>query len=979
MSEKQKEKWVGKSLKRREDLRLLIGKGTYVGDINPPNCKHAAILRSPYAHARIKRVDVSKAAAMEGVRGTLTGEEVKKMSKPFPCGVTIPTEYYSCAVDKVRFVGEPVALVIADDRYIAEDALELIEVDYEPLEVVVDIEEAIKPDAPILHDNIGSNIYNHRFFKYGDMDKAFKNADFILKEKYKFPKYGSTPIETYAVISSYNQVSGECTMYSNYQGPFVNHALVSIALGIPENKMRWIVPADIGGGFGTKTGIYPYIALLTLASKKTGLTIKWIEDRREHLLASATGTDRVTYLEAAFKKDGRLIGLKDKVIDNTGGYIRAPEPGCVYRSTGNHTGAYQIRNLEREVMVVGTNKCLTAPNRGYGCQELYFPLERMMDKAAEKLEMDPADIRFVNMIQPDQFPYTTPTGGIYDAGDYPLALKKALEIMDYENMRKMQKDARKEGRYIGIGIATVVDPSVTNIAYVTLGKTIEERMNEHPKSGSGDACVVKMDPLGSITVNATTNPQGQGHETIISQIVADQFGVDPSEIKVIDQIDTNSSYYTITTGSFSSRFASVGTTSVIKCCEKLKKKLFKVAAHLLGVETNQLELKNKIFSVKPKPENFFQKIINKIFGNKSNNKKTIHMRHVAGTAHWNHSALPEGMDVGLYASTCYTMPTSQPPDDKDRVDSSNTYGFIAEVIALEVDPKTCEIKFLKWASVHDAGNILNPMLIEGQVMGSIAHAIGGSLYEEFAYDENGQCLTASFMDYLVPTAMEIPKVDIDHICTPSPFTALGSKGAGESSTMSVPAAIGNAIADALSPLGVEITELPLSPNKIWHLIKEPKAEKRTYTGKESYLKIKETYKFDADQQTVWNLFNSTECLARNLPGCESLIETEPGKFDAVVTIGIAGIKGTYQGVVEIKDPVEPESYQLLGEGGGKPGFVNSESSIKFEADGNKTIVHLDAGVQVGGLIAGVGQRMLGGVTKMMLGQFFKKMAKELKS
>ena len=806
MSGKQKEKWVGKSLKRKEDQRLLIGKGTFVDDIRPPNCKQAAILRSPYAHALIKGIDVSEAVALEGVRGILTGEDVKKMSKPFPCGVTIPTEYYSCAVDKVRFVGEPVAVVVADDRYIAEDALDLIEVDYEPLEAVVDIEETIKPEAPVLHENIGSNIYNHRFFKYGDMDKALKEADFVLKEKYKFPKYGSTPMETYAVIASYNQISEEFTIYSNYQGPFVNHALVSIALGIPENKMRWIVPGDIGGGFGTKTGVYPYIALITLAAKKTGLTIKWIEDRREHLLASATGTDRVTFLEAAFKKDGRLIGLKDKVLDNTGGYIRPPEPACAYRSTGNHTGAYQIRNLEREVMIVGTNKCLTAPNRGYGCQELYFPLERMMDKAAKKLEMDPADIRFVNMIQPDQFPYTTATGGIYDAGDYPRTLKKALEILEYKKMRDMQKNARKEGRYIGIGIATVVDPSVTNIAYVTIGKTIEERASEHPKSGSGDSCVVKIDPLGSITVNATTNPQGQGHETVISQIVADEFGVDPGEIKVVNTIDTNSSYYTITTGSFSSRFASVGSTAVVLACQRVKEKMFKIAAHILEVNTEQLELRNKIFSVKDNPE------------------KTIQMKHVAGTAHWNHSALPEGMDVGLFSSVCYSMPTSKPPDDKDRVNSSNTYGFIAEVIALEIDPKTCEIKFLKWASVHDAGNILNPMLVEGQVMGSVAHAIGGSLYEEFAYDENGQCLTASFMDYLVPTAMEIPKVDIDHIVTPSPFTALGSKGAGESSTMSVPAAIGNAIADALSPLGIEITELPLTPNKIWHLIKQSKAE-----------------------------------------------------------------------------------------------------------------------------------------------------------
>jgi 2-furoyl-CoA dehydrogenase large subunit len=804
MPEKQQGKWVGKGMKRKEDLRLLTGRGCFMDDIRLPNMKYAAILRSPYPHAWIRGMDISQALKVSGVRGVLTGDDVAAMSQPFPVGVPIPPKYYSCAVDKVRYVGEPVAVVVADNRYIAEDALDMIEIEYEPLPVVMDIEEAAEPDAPILHDNIGSNIYSHRFFQYGDMQKAYEDADLVVKGKFLFPKYGSTPIETYGVVASYNPFSEEFVIYNNYQGPFVNHSLVAIALGIPENKMRWIVPTDIGGGFGTKTGLYPYIALIALAAKKTGLTVKWIEDRREHLLASATGTDRVTYMEAAVKKDGTILGLKDKAMDNTGGYIRPPEPGCAYRSTGNHTGAYQIRNLDREVMVVGTNKCLTAPNRGYTCQELYFSVERLVDMVAAELKMDPAEVRFKNFIQANQFPYTTATGGVYDAGDYPKAFQMALDKIDYKKMRKEQQQARKEGRYIGIGLATVVDPSVTNIAYVSLALTPEQRAKGHPKSGSGESVIVKLDPLGRAHVIACTNPQGQGHETVISQIVADELGIHPDDVTVSDVVDTHDRVYTITTGSYSSRFASVGVNAVVAATRKVKEKMKKIAAHLLETNPENIETKEGKFYVKGSPD------------------KSILARHIAGTAHWNQSALPEGMDVGLYASSLLSMPTSQPPDQLDRVDSSNTYGFIAEAVVVEVDPETGQVQFLKWASVHDAGTILNPLLLEGQVMGSIAHALGGSLYEEWAYDENGQCLTASFQDYLVPTAMEIPQVDIGHVETPSPLTALGSKGAGESSTMSVPVAIANAIADALKPLGVTINELPLSPNKIWHLIREAK-------------------------------------------------------------------------------------------------------------------------------------------------------------
>jgi len=803
----EKKKWVGTSYKRKEDMRLLTGRGTFMDDILLPNMKHAAILRSPYAHAKILDVDISEALKAPGVIGVVTGEDVKQESKPYPCGVTIPTKYYTCAVDKVRFVGEPVAVVVAENRYLAEDALDLIEVDYDPLDAVVDIEKAIEPDAPVLHENIGSNVYNHRFFKYGtDWDTLCQEADEVVKWKFNFPKYAGSPIETYGVIATYNAYDKSYVVYNNYQGPFVNHALTAIALGVPENKMRWIIPTDIGGGFGTKTGIYPYCALMAIVAKKTGVTVKWIEDRREHLMASATCTDRVTYIEAAVAKDGKILGLKDKAMDTSGGYIRPPEPGCAYRSTGNHTGAYDIRNLDREVYIVATNKGLTAPLRGYGCQELYFSTERITDMAAARLGMDPAEIRFKNFIQPEQMPYTTATGGYYDVGNYPAAFKKCLDLVEYEKMRAYQEKARAEGRLVGIGLASVTDPSVTNIAYVAIGKTAEERKNERDKSGSGEAAIVKVDPLGGITVICSTNPQGQGHETVISQIVADEFGVHPDQVVVDSVVDSSDRLYSITTGSFSSRFASSGTTAVVRASRQCLEKAKKIAAHLLKVDLEDVVMEDGKFFATGKPE------------------KAIKLRHIAGAAHWNQYDLPEGIDAGLFGTSLWTMPTSRPPDAQDRVNSSNTYGFVAEAIVVEVDKETGEVKFLKWASVHDAGTILNPQIVRGQVLGSIVQAIGGSMYEEQAYDENGQCLTASFADYLCPTAMEMPKVDVDHFESPSVLTALGSKGAGEGSSMSVPPAIGNAIADALAPLGAVVDELPMTPSKIWHLINDAEAQ-----------------------------------------------------------------------------------------------------------------------------------------------------------
>jgi len=786
-----------------------MGKGQFLDDMKLSGMYHAAVLRSPFPHAVIKSVDVSEALKIPGVRGVLTGEDVARMSRPFPQAVDEPLEYYCIAVDRARYVGEGVAVVVAEDRYLAEDALQAIRVDYDPLPAVVDVEKAIEESAPILHPKVGTNLINHRKLRYGDPDTAFAEADVIVGEKYFFPKYSSTPLETFAVIAEYEPAEDIFTVWSNFQGPFTMHPVSAVALKIPENRLRFIIPADIGGGFGIKSSMFPQMVMTALAAKKMGVPVKYIEDRMEHLMSSSSGTDRVTTIELAARKDGTILGIRKKVLDNVGAYLRSPEPACMYRATGNQLGPYTIRNLAWDAYVVMTNKSPTGPNRGYGCQQLYFETERVVDLLAEKLAMDPSEVRRKNLIPKEQFPYSAATGGIYDSGDYLGCLEMALEKANYKKLRQEQERARKEGRLFGIGLATVVDPSVTNIGYITVAYSPEFRSSGkfNPKSGSSETAVVKMDPLGQVSVIINTVPEGQGHETVAGQIVADELTISPDDVRVVSGLDTFTRFWSITTGTYSSRFASVGASAIAMAARRVREKLLKIAAHQLEADEEDLELVKGVIQVKGAPD------------------RKLPIRRVAGLAHWNQGELPEGMEPGIHASYTYNFPVSKAPDDKDRVDSSVTYGFIADVACVEIDPQTGQVEIKKYITVHDCGRILNPMLVEGQIYGSFVHGLGGAFYEEMAYDDSGQYLTGSFIDYMCPTAVESPELDIGHIESPSPFTVLGSKGCGESCTMSVPACLANAVADALKPLGATVNRLPLKPNDIWQLIQDAKTDR----------------------------------------------------------------------------------------------------------------------------------------------------------
>ncbi|HTO10050.1 MAG TPA: xanthine dehydrogenase family protein molybdopterin-binding subunit [Candidatus Binatia bacterium] len=796
--------WIGRSVQRVEDGRLLTGRGTFIDD-HPPvaNACHAAIVRSPHAHARIRGWDVSAALAMEGVVGVITGADVARACKPFGVGVTAPIHYYPTATDKVRFVGEPVAVVVARDRYLAEDAAEAVVVDYEPLPAVVDVEKALEPGAPVLHELVGSNLAGNRRLVYGDPDRAFADAEVIVRERFRFPKYGSTPIETYGIVARWDgPADGVLTIWSNFMGPFIMHPLVARVLGLPENRLRFIVPPDIGGSFGIKSSIYPYLALIGLCAMKLGVPVKWVEDRREHLLASSSGTDRVAWREIAATKDGTVLGMRFKWLDNVGGYIRSPEPGCSFRPTGNFVGPYRFQNLEVDASVVMTNKSLTGPNRGYACGHLYFETERMMDLLADKVGLDPVEIRRKNLIPAQSFPYRTPTGGLYDSGDYQATFDKALAVAKYDELRREQARARAAGRYFGIGLALAVDPSVSNMGYVATALDPQFRAKPEylPKSGAVDSATVKIDPLGRVIAILGTTPQGQGHQTIVSQIVADELGVEPRDVTVVDEMDTFTRVWSISSGTYSSRFGSVGTSAVALAARKLKAKLTEYAAHLMGVTPGEVEFRDGGVH------------------RTSGKAAPYSIKDLAGRAHWNTESLPEGMEPGLSATAVFGFSVAKAVDAEDRVNSSNTYGFIAEVMAVDVDPDTAAIKIVKYVTVHDAGTIINPMIVEGQIYGGALHGLGGALYEELAYDDDGQLLTGTFMDYLVPTASEAPEIEIAHVVSPSPLTTLGSKGLGESSSMTVPAVIANAVSDALKPLGISITELPMTPSRLHALI-----------------------------------------------------------------------------------------------------------------------------------------------------------------
>jgi 2-furoyl-CoA dehydrogenase large subunit len=781
----ERETWVGRALARFEDEALLRGEGRFIDDLDPvPHACHAAILRSPFAHARITSLDASRALALPGVIGVLTGAEVASMSRPFPVGVEGAPESYCAAAEVARYYGEPVAVVVARTRYLAEDALELVDVEYEPLDAVVDAVMAAETDA----------LVSERSFRYGDPEAAFAGATLVVEERFRFPRWSGQPLECYGVVADWNRGTGSLTAWANFQGPFTLHSVAAGALGLPGSKLRLVTPPDSGGSFGIKAAVYAYVVLIGLASKKLGVPVRWTEDRLEHLAAAGASTARVTDLKAGFAADGELVALQYDVIEDVGAYVRAPEPATLYRMHGSLSGAYRVRNVAAHNRVVVTNRSPTTLNRGFGGPQMYFALERTMEIAAGRLGVDPAELRRRNLVQPADFPYRTPSGGLYDSGDYEACLDDVLELCRYAERRAEQAAAREEGRLVGIGVACVVEPSISNMGYITLAQTSEERAAQLPKSGNAEGATVAINPLGGITVRISTTPQGQGHRTAAAQVAADALGVDPAEIDVLADVDTSTSAWTVASGNYSSRFSGVGAGAVHNAATKVAAKLRAIAAGQLDCALDEVELRD---------------------GKAWANGASVSLRRLAGAAHWNPDSLPRGVEVGLHETAFDAAPNLGPPDADDRVASSAAHGFLADVAVVEVDRDTGEVRVVEYATVHDAGRLLNPLLVEGQIRGGFAHGACVALFERVVHDAEGNLLTGTFMDYLCPTAPDLPPLTFAHRETPSPFTTLGSKGLGEGTTMSAPVAIANAVADAL---GVQSVEVPLTPGRVWELM-----------------------------------------------------------------------------------------------------------------------------------------------------------------
>jgi 2-furoyl-CoA dehydrogenase large subunit len=794
---------IGASAKRKEDPRLLSGRWVFVDDIKFPEMVYAAVLRSPYSHARIRRIDVDRCLKLDGVVGVLTGEEVVRISKPFVPwrGNKRDVLRYCLATDKVRCVGDEVAVVAANDRATAEDALELIQVEYEPLKPIVEIVDALKPDAPIIYEEIGSNIIWNDNYSFGDVEGAFKRADLVVKETFRFHRYTSVPLETAGCIAHYERLAGNLTIYTNDQFPGFFFETICNCLGLSGDKLRIVVP-DVGGGFGQKVYLPSYF-FTSLLSIKIGRPVKWIETRRENLAGPVQSADGIFEIELALKNDGTVDGVRIKDYENEGAGLHYVTVHAMLKLS-NIVNGYRVKNVTFEPYSVASNKCPSGANRGIGKPGMVFMFERMLDIGARKLGLSPVEIRLRNFIRPEEFPYVTPSGNVYDSGNYHDSLKTALEEIGYEKLRQEQRNRPVSDKRLGIGIAFGVEPSTVNSAYRWLSarKRMLLDLNKLPMTGSHGGATIKVDPTGKVLVKVGAPSCGQGHETSAAQVVAQELGLPYEDIEVSPMFDTASHPWAGYSGILSNKFSDVDLGAVLGASRRLKEKILAVAAHRLKTDVASLSISGGKMYVGGSLDT------------------GVDLREIARIAYYNVLLLPPGMEPGLEATCMYSNPWANMPDEQGRVRMFNNFPYETHVAVVEVDCKTGKIEILRYLVVSDCGNMINPMIVDGQIHGAALHGISASIYEEFVYDSEGQLLSSTFMDYLKPTTMEAPEIEVHHLVNPSPFTPLGTKGVGEGAAIPAPAAIANAVEDALSDLGVKITELPLSPERVLRLIVE---------------------------------------------------------------------------------------------------------------------------------------------------------------
>ena len=778
-------KFVGQELKLREAVRLVKGEGKYVDDFSPEGLLYMAIYRSPYAHARILKIDVEEARKQEGVVAVLTPSDAALHAKPLKTRLAYPktkiAEHSCLAQEKVRYVGEPIVAVIATSRYQADDALEYVKVNFEKLEAVVDMEAALDPASPLLYEEWGDNMTMHLNFKYSEPVRP--KADQVLRFRIDGHRYTGTPIEARAYLADYNQTEKTLLYYASTQNPHIARTLLADTLGIPENRIRVIMP-DVGGGFGLKHPLYPEELLVCIGSKVTGKPVKWTETRTENLMTMTHAREQRHFIEVDVKNDGKIIALKDRILVDLGVALPSAGPYSAFVTAHFLTGPYKIRNYEYEIIGVTTNKTSYGAYRGFGKADSNYVMERIIDRVARSLNIDPAEARMRNLLDQGDFPYETPTGSLYDSGTYKECMRALLDLIDYPEAKRRKAELERGGskKALGIGVAFSIEPTATSVPASFIS--------------SYDSVNIKVDPSGTVSVNSGAAPQGHGYETVIPQLVADALGVKMEDVFAYHGDTANTPYGL---GSYSSRFAVVLAPAIQSAAQKLKKKMIEGAAFILKEDPGSLVLTDGVLS----------------------SKKTKRVMKISELARKFYTApyeLPPDMEPGLDVTLYYSMKDFDfVPDESGRANIYRAYPFGACAAIIEVDLESGKIAIDKYAIVHDCGTVINPSIVEGQVIGGIAQGIGGALYEEILYDNDGNLLTTTFMDYLIPTANEMPKVILSkRTVTPSPFVPGGFKGVGEIGTIGPEPLLANALEDALGSASVEKT--PLRPEYVRELI-----------------------------------------------------------------------------------------------------------------------------------------------------------------
>ena len=775
------ERMVGSSVRRKEDFRLIQGEGRYSGDILPRDSAVMMVLRSPHAHARIRSVETSAASSLPGVLAVVTGTEFNAT-----CAEQLPiagvrehmkaVSRWPMASGVARYEGEPVAVVVAANAYVAQDALELIVVDYEPLPAVVDCERGLDDDAPVIHEELGTNLCVTSSRNVGEPDAAFDEADGVLSLRVVEPRLVPNAMEPRAVTAAYDRGVGELTLWLSTQAPHMERRATAGVLGVPENKIR-VLSRDVGGGFGAKIDTYPETIMAASLAMRLNRPVRWDGLREEEFTSTIHGRGEVQYVEAAYRNDGKLLALRTKYYTDLGAYSFGGTHGVAETLTpSGAAGAYTVEHLHWEVFGVYTNKMTVGPYRGYGQHATAYAAELVMDGIARDLGLDPAEVRRRNLIPADAFPYRTPTGRLHDSGDYVRGLDRALELAGYNALRDEQTRLRESGQFLGIGIATTVDAS---------GFGPSGSLSVRP---GYETSTVQVDSTGNVTVYTGSSDHGQGHETTFAQIAADELAVPFESVSVIYG-DTH--LIAQGTGTRASRSIVVGGSAVVTASRQVKDKALKLAAALLRTEPEFVELRHGGFFAEDIPDRY------------------VTWRDVAAFS-IGPQPVPEGVERGLEASVYWE------PD-------TYTFPYSANVAVVRVDPDNGHVDLLNFYSVNDFGVLVNPMVVHGQVHGGLVQGIGAAMMEEAVWDGSGPLLTGSFMDYAMPLAKHLPDFNVEFMETPSPYNPLGVKGMGETPTIAAVPAVVNAVADALSHLGSPALDIPLKPERVWQAIRESTA------------------------------------------------------------------------------------------------------------------------------------------------------------